>query len=218
MQRALPHHRVPPARHDPEGWRKDGRIEMAKKKYGAQVQVSHPIYEKLIEGALRRAKLLTNDGPATYLAHVLMDYPLTWALARLDHMDSALRARTVVATQANHPAYLDCLASFHVSGVVTSTDEPALLSAIYAAATSQRTYQWASGLTYMELRVARALLTGGDTRKVASELSISTKTVNAHVSNILCKCSLESRAQLISHFLTVSDEADSDEAAGKANE
>jgi DNA-binding CsgD family transcriptional regulator len=72
-----------------------------------------------------------------------------------------------------------------VSGVVCSTDEPALLSGVYAAATAQRTYQWRSGLTYMELRVTRALLRGLDTRGIATSLSISAKTVNAHVSNIL---------------------------------
>lgn len=177
---------------------------MDRAKYGAQIQSSHPIYEKLVESALRRAKLLTDDGPVPYLAHVLLDYPLTWALSRLEHLDSVRRGRTVVATQAEHPAYLDCLASYHVSGVVTSTDEPALLSGIYAAATSQRSYQWRSGLTYMELRVARALLIGHDTKGVAASLSISAKTVNAHVSNILCKCSAESRAQFITQLLTTS--------------
>lgn len=177
---------------------------MSKRKFGTEVETSHPIYEKLIETALRRAKLLTDAGPATYLAHVLLDYPLTWALARLEHMDSVLRARTLVATQADHPAYLDCLASYHVSGVVTSTDEPALLSGIYAAATAQRTYQWRSGLTYMELRVVRALLTGHDTKSVAKALSISAKTVNAHVSNVLCKNAVENRAQLVSQLLTSS--------------
>lgn len=175
---------------------------MDKAKYGAQIQASHPAYEKLIDTALRQAKLVTDDGPVTYLAHVLLDYPLTWALSRLEHMDSLRRSRTVVATQAEHPAYLDCLASYHVSGVVTSTDEPALLSGIYAAATSQRAYRWRSGLTYMELRVARALLVGYDTKGVAAALSISSKTVNAHVSNILCKCSVESRAQFIAQLLT----------------
>lgn len=177
---------------------------MTKRKYSAKVLASHPIYEKLVEAALRQAKLVTEDGPVPYLAHVLLDYPLGWAIARLEHMDSVLRARTVVATQAEHPAYLDCLASYHVSGVVTSTDEPALLSGVYAAATAQRTYQWRSGLTYMELRVARALLTGHDTKGVASVLSISTKTVNAHVSNILCKSAAENRAQFVAQLLTSS--------------
>jgi DNA-binding NarL/FixJ family response regulator len=89
-----------------------------------------------------------------------------------------------------------------VSGVVCSTDEPALLSGVYAAATAQKTYQWRSGLTYMELRVTRALLRGLDTRGIATSLSISTKTVNAHISNILCKSGAENRAQYVAQLLT----------------
>lgn len=171
-------------------------------KVSTEIAASHPNYERLVEDTLRRARLLGDDGPAPYLAHVILDYPLTWALGRLEELDSVLRARTLVATQANHPAYLDCVASYHVSGVVNSTDEPALLSGVYAAATAQRTYQWRSGLTYMELRVTRALLRGLDTKAVAAHLSISTKTVNAHVSNILCKSGSENRAQYIAHLLT----------------
>ncbi len=174
---------------------------MGSSKVGTKIAASHPAYERLIEDALRRAKLLDDDGPTTYLAHVLLDFPLTWALARLEGLDSVLRARTLVATQATHPVYLDCLASYHVSGVVASTDEPALLSGVYAAATAQRTYQWKSGLTYMELRVTRALLRGLDTKSLAHSLSISTKTVNAHVSNVLCKTAAESRSQLLAQLL-----------------
>lgn len=176
-------------------------------KVGTEIDASHPSYERLIEDALRRAKLLGDDGPVPYLAHVILDYPLTYALARLENLDSVLRARTLVATQATHPAYLDAIASYHISGVVVSTDEPALLSGVYAAATAQRTYQWRSGLTYMELRVTRALLRGLDTRAVAHHLSISTKTVNAHVSNILCKSAAENRAQYVAQLLSTLGES-----------
>jgi len=61
---------------------------------GSQIAASHPHYERLIEDTLRRAKHLGDDGPATYLAHVILDYPLTWALTRLGRLDSVLRART----------------------------------------------------------------------------------------------------------------------------
>lgn len=171
---------------------------------GATILASHPKYDRLVEDTLRQAKLLCHDGPATYLAQVVLDFPLTWALARIGELDSILRARTLVVTQARHPAYLDCLGSYHVSGVVDTTDEPALLSGIYAAATAQRTYHWRSALTYMELRVTRSLLLGLDTAAVAKSLSISSKTVNAHVSNILAKCGAENRAQYIAQLLTVS--------------
>ncbi len=174
---------------------------MGTSKIGSRIDASHPAYERLVDEALRKAKLIGDDGPTPYLAHVLLDFPLTWALKRLEGLDSVLRARTLVATQASHPVYLDCLASYHVSGVVTSTDEPALLSGVYAAATAQRTYQWRSGLTYMELRVTRLLLRGLDTKELASTLSIATKTVNAHISNVLCKTGAENRAQLIAHLI-----------------
>ncbi len=174
---------------------------MGKNKVGTRIDASHPMYERLVEDALRHAQLLDDDGPVPYLAHVILDFPLTWALSRLERLDSVMRARTLVATQATHPIYLDCVASYHVSGVVNSTDEPALLSGVYAAATAQRTYHWRSGLTYMELRVTRALLRGLDTKALATLLSISSKTVNAHVSNILCKTGAESRAQYIAQLI-----------------
>jgi DNA-binding CsgD family transcriptional regulator len=179
---------------------------MGRSKVGTHITASHPSYERLVEDALRRAKLLDEEGPTPYLAHVVLDFPLTWALGRLEGLDSVLRARTLIVTQATHPVYLDCLASYHVSGVVNSVDEPALLSGVYAAATAQRTYQWRSGLTYMELRVTRALLRGMDTRTVAAHLSISTKTVNAHVSNILCKSAAETRAQYVAQLLSAPPE------------
>jgi DNA-binding NarL/FixJ family response regulator len=166
------------------------------------IEASHESYLRIIEEPLRRAKLWQTEGPTRYLAHVLMDFPLTWAMKRLEHMDSIIRARTLVATQGAHPIYLDCIASYHVSGVVNSVDEPALLSGIYAAATSQRTYHWQSGLTYMELRVTRALMLGLDTKDVAAKLSITAKTVNAHVSNVLCKTGAENRAQYLAQILT----------------
>ncbi len=174
---------------------------MTKKQVGVAVDASHANYEKVIEEVLTSAGLLTPDGPVQYLARVILDFPLTWAIARLERADSVMRARTLVATQATHPVYLDCLASYHVAGVVTSTDEPAILSGVYAAATAQKTYQWRSGLTYMELRVTRLLLQGRDTRAAATALSISTKTINAHVSNILCKLGYENRAQYVAHLL-----------------
>jgi DNA-binding CsgD family transcriptional regulator len=189
---------------------------MGQRHVGVDVDASHANYEKIVEDALREAKLLTPDGPVQYLARVVLDYPLTWAIARLERSNSIMRARTLVATQATHPVYLDCLASYHVAAVVTSTDVPALLSGVYAAATAQKTYQWRSGLTYMELRVTRLLLQGRDTRAAAASLSISAKTVNAHVSNILCKLGYENRAQFVAHLLgsfAVTGDASDDDGA-----
>jgi DNA-binding CsgD family transcriptional regulator len=174
---------------------------MLQKDVGVTVDASHAHYEKMINDVLLSAGLLTPEGPVPYLARVILDYPITWAFSRLEHADSIMRARTVVATEARHPVYLDTLASYHVASVVTSTDEPALLSGIYAAATAQRTYQWKSGLTYMELRVTRLLLQGLSTAAIAKRLSISSKTVNAHTSNILGKLGYQNRVQYVSHML-----------------
>jgi|GEM_PF-703886 len=174
---------------------------MGSHRVGVEIDAAHPSYERLVEPVLDGAGLLSPPEPARYLAHIVLDYPLTWAIPRLERCNSLVRARTLVMTQATHPVYLDCIASYHVAGVVTSTDEPAILSGVYAAASAQKTYQWKSGLTYMELRVTRSLLQGLDTRTVARQLSISAKTVNAHVSNVLGKLGYESRAQLVAHLL-----------------
>ncbi len=174
---------------------------MSSKEVAATIEASHPSFEKIIAETLMAAGLLTPDGPVKYLARVILDFPLTWAIAQLERSNSILRARTLVATQATHPVYLDCLASYHVAAVVVSTDEPAILGGVYAAATAQKTYQWQSGLTYMELRVTRLLLQGLDTKSAANALSISAKTINAHGSNILCKLGYENRAQYIAHLL-----------------
>ena len=168
----------------------------------ASIEASHPSYERLIQDALQRTALMDASTPSKYVATIVLDYPITWAFQHLERLDSIQRSRTMIATQATHPAYLDCLASYHVSSVVASTDEPSLLSGVYAAAIAQRNFQWRSGLTYMELRVIRLLLRALETNTIAERLSISPKTVNAHVSNVLCKLGLQSRSQLVATLLT----------------
>jgi DNA-binding CsgD family transcriptional regulator len=175
---------------------------MARKKIGVRLKLAHETFGSLVDEVLSRSGLSSPDPAAGGVAELILDYPLTWAFGQLDTMNSIERARTLVVTQSGHDAYHDCLASYHVSGVVESTNEPALLSGIYAAAASQRSYQWKSGLTYMELRVTRLLLRGYDTRRVADQLSISYKTVNAHVSNVLGKLGYENRAQLVAGLLS----------------
>lgn len=187
---------------------------MGSRKVGVEIDAAHSTFERLIEPILESVGLGRPDGTPTYVAHIILDYPLTRAFARLEQANSIVRARTLVMTQATNPVYLDCLGSYHVAGVVTSTDEPAILGGVYAAASAQKTYQWKSGLTYMELRVTRLLLQGLDTRTTATRLSISTKTVNAHVSNILGKLGYESRAQLVAKLLGYSDGAIGDADRG----
>lgn len=166
-----------------------------------RVLSSHPCYHALLEPVLERHGL----EPAAEFRHgvalIVLDYPLGWAFTVLDEADSFQRSHTLVVTQAQHPVYRDCLASHHVSGVVDPLDETRLLSAIYAAATAQRLQRRPTGLTYMELRVTRHLLHGHDTRDIAAALRISHKTVNAHVSNILCKFDYDSRAQYVARLM-----------------
>lgn len=175
---------------------------MTRRKIGARVKSAHETFENLVSEILTRAGLSSPEPANGGVAEIVLDYPLTWSFGQLDTMNSVERARTLVVTQAAHPAYHDCLASYHVSGVVESTNEPAMLSAIYAAASAQKSYHWKSGLTYMELRVARLLLRGYDTNRAAAHLSISFKTINAHVSNMLGKLGYENRAQLVAGLLS----------------
>lgn len=166
-----------------------------------QLHTSHVSFRPLVEGVLARAGMATSEKFKHGIAKVVLDFPLSWAFEQLEPLDSFERSHTVVCTQARHPAYLDCLGSYHLSAVVNCTDEHSLLAAIYAASAAQRIYQYESGLTYMELRVTRLLLLGNDTRELARRLRISHKTVNAHVSNILCKLGYESRAQYVANLM-----------------
>lgn len=166
-----------------------------------QVQASHASFRPLVEGVLERARIPSSADFRHGVAKVILDFPLTWAFQQLEPLNSFERSHTLVCTPGNHQAYLDCLGSYHLSAVVECTDENGLLAAVYAAASAHRIYQYCSGLTYMELRVTRLLLSGFDTRAVAKRLRISHKTVNAHVSNILCKFGYESRAQYVAVLL-----------------
>lgn len=166
-----------------------------------QLHASHASFRPLVEGVLGQAGISSSEKFRHGVAKVVLDFPLTWAFKQLEPLDSFERSHTLVCTQAGHSAYLDCLGSYHLSAVVNCTDENSLLAGVYAAASAQRIYQYRSGLTYMELRVTRLLLTGHDTRTLARLLRISHKTVNAHVSNILCKLGYDSRAQYIAHLM-----------------
>lgn len=174
---------------------------MSHQPLGIHVRSSHPMFLTLIQGIMDRPDVEPTGMTGHGIAHVLLDFPLSWTLYQLEHLDSIERARTLVVTQGAHDVYLDCLASYHVSGVVTATDTHAVLGGLYAAASAQRSYHYRSPLTYMELRVTRLLLMGLDTQRVGRDLSISYKTVNAHVSNILCKLGYDSRAQLVAYLM-----------------
>jgi DNA-binding CsgD family transcriptional regulator len=150
----------------------------------------------LVRGGIGRAETFRHG-----VARILLDYPQTWVLPQLKNMNSFERSHTIVCTQSSHEAYFDCLASFHISGVVNMINENGVIGGIHSAAAAQRFYQYRSGLTYMEMRVTRLLLAGNCTAKTAAQLSITAKTVNAHISNILLKFGYESRAQYIAILL-----------------
>lgn len=174
---------------------------MAARRIGITLRAAHETFAQLLRHLFGRMGIEPSENASAGKAEVILDFPLTWAFTQLDTLNSIEKARTLVVTQGVHPAYLDCLASYHISGVVLAIDEPAVLSGIYAAAAAQRVYQWKSGLTYMELRISRLLIKGFDTKQCASELRVSFKTVNAHVSNILSKLELDNRTQLVAALL-----------------
>lgn len=174
---------------------------MSQNTLGIHVHSSHPTFLSLIQEVMERPDVEPTGMGGSGVAQVLLDFPLTWSLYQLERLDSIDRARTLIVTQATHPAYLDCLASYHVSGVVTSTDAHGMVAGLYSAAAAQRSYHYKSPLTFMELRVVRLLLMGYDTQRAARDLGVSFKTINAHVSNALCKLGYDSRAQLVVHLM-----------------
>lgn len=169
---------------------------------GIHIVTADAGFTRLVQPVVDKIDTSADSWSNGSFAHVLLDFPLTWALGQLNRMNSVERARTVVATQATHPAYLDMLAAFHVSSVVNAQDANALITGIYAAASALKVYQWKSGLTYMELRVTRLLVMGYDTASAAESLRVTQKTVNAHVSNILTKLDLDTRAQYVAKLMT----------------
>ncbi|SRR5690554_4084387 len=171
------------------------------RKLGVAVIAAHSAYRALVRHVPEISDIYFVDELGPFSARVLLDFPTTWSFARLDELNSIERARTLVVVQSGAGPYSDVVASYHVSGVVSAGDDAALVSGIYAAAAAMRTYSWQSGLTYMELRVTRLLLQGLDTASAASKLRVTTKTINAHVSNALSKLGYESRAQYIAALL-----------------
>lgn len=174
---------------------------MTRKSPSVNIISADESYHRLVQEALDQIEASSPKWLNDHAALLVLDFPLTWAMVRLTEMNSLDRARTLVVTQGTHAAYLDLLASFHVSGVVGTNDMRMLVTGIYAAASALKTYQWKSGLTYMELRVTRMLLQGLDTPSSAERLRVSQKTVNAHVSNILSKLGLDSRTQYVAALI-----------------
>ena len=164
---------------------------------GIKLSVAVDSYANLLASVLGRGDLYLARTESENLAHVFIDLPVSWAFEKLDGLNSIDRARTVVVTQGTHAAYSDIVASYHISGVVSVGNDAEIVSSIYAAAASLRTYNWQSSLTYMELRVSRLLLKGYDTEAAAKELRVSSKTINAHVSNAIGKLGYASRAQYV---------------------
>ena|SRR5690625_2240497 len=167
----------------------------------AIIHASHPGYEVLLQPTLESVGITCTDKFEHGVARVLLDYPLTYAIRQLKQLPSFERSHTLVCTQARHEAYLDCIASFHVATVTDTFNEYGVIAGMHAAASAQRHYAYRSGLTYMELRVTRLLLLAVAKDQVATRLSITSKTVNAHISNILSKLGHESRSQYVAALL-----------------
>ena len=137
---------------------------------GIKIVTADAGFSSLVQPVVEKIDTSAENWTNGNYAHVLLDFPLTWAIGQLTRMNSVERARTVVATQATHVAYKDMLAAFHVSSVVDAHDANGLITGIYAAASAMKVYQWKSGLTYMELRVTRLLVQGYDTASAAESL------------------------------------------------
>lgn len=135
---------------------------------------------------------------------LLLDTDLALSVRALLRMDSFERARTSVVTDLRHPLALDVLASRHIAHVANleAIDDSAATSArlLHVALTGmfgQRGYQWASGATYMMLRIVALLATGLDANGIADELCLSVKTVQAHLANVRGQFALETTADIV---------------------
>ncbi len=180
------------------------------------VATVHPAHLNWMHDVLRQADIELIDSLTEGAAHVVIDTPFGWTFEHLASIDGPTRTRTLVVTPGTHPAYLDCVASHHVSGVASLTEPHSILAGLYAAASGQRSYHYRSPLTFMELRVIRLLLQGEDTEGTATSLGVSFKTVNAHVSNALGKLGADSRAQLLVKVLGGTQESWDGYRAGAA--
>lgn len=168
------------------------------------IHASHPGYTALLQQNLEAVHVTTTTEFELGVARVLLDYPLTYALRELATLSSFERSHTLVCTQGVHDVYLDCLASFHVAAVTNTFDNYGVIAGVHSAANARRHYSYQSSLTYMELRVTRLLLLAISKTTLAQHLNITSKTINAHVSNILTKIGHESRAQYIAALLNCS--------------
>ena len=174
----------------------------------ALIHTSNPGYAALLTSRLEKVGIEVVDKFEHGIARVLLDYPMTYALRELYDLSSFERSHTLVCTQSHSDVYFDCLASFHIANVSNTFDEFGVVAGMHSAASAQRHYAYQSGLTYMELRVTRLLLLAVAKAELTRRLNITSKTVNAHISNILMKLGHESRAQYIASLLSCAPEND----------
>ena len=165
------------------------------------VQASDEKLRTLVAEMVAQAGLVIADNYRPGAVHLIVDSPLLWAFAALEALPKRERTCAVVSTQATHPVYLDCLMSYRPSGVFFHTDATGGMAALYAAAAGVTSRTVTSGLTPTELRIARLLLQGYETKAIATRLHITCSTTNSHFSRILQKTGCSDRAQLVARVL-----------------
>jgi len=165
------------------------------------IAVSARQYEPLAQHFLTGA-------PTDWADHatVILDIPTGYALQQLDSMTDSQRRATIVITPATHPAYHDVLASYYIRQVVPATNDTslAIMRALITDDAYQSTYQPRTGLTFTQARVLRAILRGDTTEQAAHHLSISVRTVNAHITNVCALLGVRgttARAELVRQLL-----------------
>ena len=131
------------------------------------VHASKPIIQSWTEREVEHLGFVTSLEPQPTGVHLIADHPATWALHRLEALPITERSRTVITMMTSHPVYLDCLASYKLSGVCVSMGGREMLASLYAASIRGQTYQAKSDLTKAELRVVRSLLKGMDADALA---------------------------------------------------
>ena len=151
--------------------------------------------------------LLEREGQQAALA-VRQARPET-AILFLTQEDSPEQLELAIAAGARGYMLKDSTAAQLVAGirqVAFSTDQnPRALSKIVpdlqALAASNNGYTRGAVLTSREQEVMRLLAEGHTVREVASELSLSVKTVEAHKLNLMRKLDIHNRASLVEYAM-----------------
>jgi len=143
-------------------------------------------------------------------AHILRQAHAGTAILFLTRQDEPDGLRTAVAAGARGYMLKDSTPAQLIAAVrevASSLDDPnpgelsRLVPDLQALAESNAGYPRGSALTSREREVMKLLAEGRTVREVASELSLSVKTIEAHKLNLMRKLDIHNRASLVEYAI-----------------